>query len=167
MTHSSTQLDSAADDGGHGAWHARHPYLSLALAFPVHVAIMYVLMFAMIDTGANFVNNANMFYMAVLMAAPMTALMPAFMPGMYPNRMFTFATVATAILSGALAWGAIRGQWLIGDRQFLRSMIPHHSGAILMCREADLADARVLELCRGIVESQRSEIELMNALLNE
>ncbi len=28
----------------------------------------------------------------------------------------------------------------IGDKEFLRSMIPHHSGAILMCEQATLTD---------------------------
>jgi hypothetical protein len=55
-------------------------------------------------------------------------------------------------------------QVLIDDRQFINSMIPHHSGAILMCGKADLADRELVELCEEIIRAQRDEIELMNAI---
>jgi uncharacterized protein (DUF305 family) len=61
----------------------------------------------------------------------------------------------------------LRQQTAISDRQFLRSMIPHHGGAILMCQEAPLRDARIVELCKSIVASQRAEIEQMKTLLVE
>jgi uncharacterized protein YcnI len=41
----------------------------------------------------------------------------------------------------------MRQQSAISDRQFLRSMIPHHSGAILMCEEAPIRDPRIKDLC--------------------
>jgi uncharacterized protein (DUF305 family) len=46
-------------------------------------------------------------------------------------------------------------------------MIPHHAGAILMCEQADLTDAAILELCRQIVDSQEAEIRQMKGLLDE
>jgi uncharacterized protein (DUF305 family) len=60
----------------------------------------------------------------------------------------------------------IRQQTWIGDRQFLRSMIPHHSGAILMCERASIADPEIKELCKTIVLGQQSEIDQMKAILN-
>lgn len=59
----------------------------------------------------------------------------------------------------------IRQQTAIGDAEFLRSMVPHHSGAILMCREAKLRDAEIRELCRGIIAGQQREIDWMTAKL--
>ncbi len=53
----------------------------------------------------------------------------------------------------------------IGDKEFLRSMIPHHSGAILMCEQATLTDPEIKALCRGIVDGQRQEIAQMEAIL--
>jgi uncharacterized protein (DUF305 family) len=53
---------------------------------------------------------------------------------------------------------------MIDDRQFIDSMIPHHSGAILMCREANLSDAELLALCEEIEVAQRREIEQMQAI---
>lgn len=43
-------------------------------------------------------------------------------------------------------------------------MIPHHSGAILMCREASLKDQELMDLCNNISQGQRKEIEQMNAI---
>jgi uncharacterized protein (DUF305 family) len=45
-------------------------------------------------------------------------------------------------------------------------MIPHHSGAILMCREADITDGELRALCDNIQKGQRQEIEQMKAILN-
>lgn len=53
---------------------------------------------------------------------------------------------------------------MIGDRQFLRSMIPHHASAILMCEQAGISDARIKQLCaapQGIIASQQAEIQQM------
>jgi uncharacterized protein (DUF305 family) len=43
-------------------------------------------------------------------------------------------------------------------------MIPHHSGAILMCREATLSDPELVALCRLITEAQSAEIEQMQRI---
>ena len=59
----------------------------------------------------------------------------------------------------------IRQQTVIVDRQFLKSMIPHHAGAILMCNEAPLEDAEIKKLCQTINSSQQSEIDQMKAIL--
>ena len=37
-------------------------------------------------------------------------------------------------------------------------MIPHHSGAILMCEQSRLTDPEVQSLCRQIVAGQQTEI---------
>jgi uncharacterized protein (DUF305 family) len=44
-------------------------------------------------------------------------------------------------------------------------MIPHHSSAILMCREAPITDAEVKTLCQSIIKSQQDEIDQMKAIL--
>lgn len=142
-------------------------YLRLLLWFPVHAALMYPLMFAMIDTAEDFWNNLNMAWMAILMAAPMTGLMVLSMPSMYPDRAKTAAVLALSLAIGLAAWLAIREQWAIGDRQFLRSMIPHHSGAILMCEKARLSDPAIRSLCEEIIAGQRAEIVEMRRLLGE
>jgi uncharacterized protein (DUF305 family) len=61
----------------------------------------------------------------------------------------------------------IRRQTAISDGQFLRSMIPHHAGAILMCEESNIQTGQIRELCRSIITSQQSEIDQMKRLLDE
>lgn len=157
--------EAHAGAGGHAS-HGR-PYLQLLLWFPVHVAVMYVLMFAMIDRASDFWNNINMLWMAVLMAAPMNAIMVLSMRSMYADTGKTVLVLALSAVLGLGSWLAIRQQWGVGDAQFLRSMIPHHSGAILMCREASITDPRIAELCQGIEAGQREEVQQMETLLAE
>jgi len=57
----------------------------------------------------------------------------------------------------------IRQQTAITDRQFLKSMIPHHAGAILMCRQNLLQDPELQRLCGKIVSSQQAEIDFMES----
>jgi uncharacterized protein (DUF305 family) len=59
----------------------------------------------------------------------------------------------------------IRTQTTIGDRRFLRSMIPHHSGAIPMCSEALPTDPEIVALCRRVERSQAEEIDETKAIL--
>lgn len=105
-----------------------------------------------------------MFYMAITMAAPMGLLMLGTMGGMYSNKPLNLGLYVglAALFIGAFA--ATRQQTLIGDKQFVASMIPHHSGAILMCREAQLTDPELVKLCSEITVAQRKEIQQMEAI---
>ncbi len=146
--------------------HGRHgrPYLMFWINMALGLAVMYVVMFSMIDVASDFRNNLNMFYMAVTMWAPMGIFMLATMPGMYPNRRANLALcVLFAVLTAGSFW-ATRAQTLIDDRQFIDSMIPHHSGAILMCREANISDPELVALCSEITKAQREEIEQMERI---
>jgi uncharacterized protein (DUF305 family) len=46
-------------------------------------------------------------------------------------------------------------------------MIPHHAGAILMCRHNKLSDPELQQLCGEIIDSQQAEIELMKRKLQQ
>ena len=59
----------------------------------------------------------------------------------------------------------MRTQAVVGDAQFLRSMIPHHSGAILMCEQSAITDPEIVRLCGEIVKTQKEEIAQMQAIL--
>lgn len=157
-------MDHRHAHGDHEARHGR-PYLAFAVNMALSLAAMYLVMFAMIDGWRDFYNNLNTFYMALAMVAPMGILMLATMGGMYRRKRLNLALHAGFVLLFVVAFAATRMQGLIDDRQFIRSMIPHHSGAILMCREARLADPELVDLCGAIVEAQRSEIERMEAIV--
>ena len=147
--------------GGHSEGHYGRLTLMVVLSF----IAMYFLMYAMVDSFSNVKSNLNQAYMAGLMTAPMAMLELAFMGSMYPNKRFNAIIVVVMVILLAGCWFGIRQQWLIGDQQFLRSMIPHHAGAILMCEEASVRDPRIVALCQNIESSQKEEIAQMKALL--
>jgi uncharacterized protein (DUF305 family) len=128
---------------------------------------MYVLMYSMVNSFENVFSSWNQVYMAGVMASPMVMIELFLMRGMYRNKKLN----ATILLVCAVAlfgfFTMIRQQTAIGDKQFLRSMIPHHAGAILMCREASIRDPEIKDLCKTIVLGQQAEIDQMKAKLNE
>lgn len=141
-----------------------HPYLMFWLNMALGLVVMYLVMFSMIDGWGDFRNNVNMLYMAVTMWAPMGIFMLATMPGMYPDRKANLMLYALFAALTAGSFWATRTQALVDDRQFIASMIPHHSGAILMCREARLSDAELSALCDEIIAAQRKEIDQMGRI---
>lgn len=143
---------------------APHHYLMFAVNMVLSLVVMYFVMFSMIDGWADFRNNLNTFYMALTMLAPMGIIMLATMGGMYRNRGLNVGLYLGLIALFVAAFAGTRTQTLIDDRQFIASMIPHHSGAILMCREANLTDEELVDLCNQISQGQRKEIEQMNAI---
>jgi uncharacterized protein (DUF305 family) len=147
---------------GHGK---KNHYGRLLIMTVISFIVMYVLMYAMVDRFANVHPSFNQFYMAGLMAASMVAIELMVMGGMYPNRKLNVLLIAGSLGALALFWILIRKQTAIGDRQFVKSMIPHHSGAVLMCRQATLTDPELVRLCDGIVRGQQQEIDQMNAIL--
>jgi hypothetical protein len=156
------EAHGSASQGTHSS-HGK-PYLMFWINMILGLIVMYIVMFSMIDGWGDFHNNLNMFYMAITMWAPMGIFMLATMPGMFPKRSANIALyLAFALVTVGSFW-ATRSQALIDDRQFIDSMIPHHSGAILMCREADLADAELKTLCEAITRAQREEIEQMERI---
>lgn len=146
----------------------KHHYVMLAVNLGLSLLVMYLAMFAMIFTWGDFIENINFFYMALVMWAPMAILMLLTMGSMYANKTLNLVLHVTFVAIFVLALIGIRTQALVGDRQFVKSMIPHHSGAVLMCKEASLKDPELRELCygpNGIIASQIREVEQMKAIL--
>jgi uncharacterized protein (DUF305 family) len=157
----------AAQSGKHGTAHGSsspRDYWMFALNLALSLIPMYLAMFTMIDGWRDYRNNVNMLYMALTMLAPMGVIMLATMGKMYGNKPLNLALYAGLTVLFFASLLATRRQALVDDRQFIDSMIPHHSGAILMCREAKLADPELLTLCGEIVKAQRAEIEQMEAI---
>jgi heme/copper-type cytochrome/quinol oxidase subunit 4 len=142
-----------------------HHYAKFALMVVLMFVAMYALMYAMVDRFDNVFNSLNQFYMAALMTAAMVLIELLVMAGMYPDKRLNLILLVVSAVVLVASWFAIREQAAIGDRQFLRSMIPHHAGAILICEEAPLDDARIRRLCEQIIRSQQEEIRAMKALL--
>lgn len=128
---------------------------------------MYILMYAMVDRVDNVVPNINQFYMAGLMASPMVIIELSLMGAMYMNKKLNSILIAISGIAMVIFYMSIRQQSAVSDKQFLKSMIPHHAGAILMSEKANISDPEIRELQRNIISSQESEIKLMKAKLKE
>ena len=173
--HVSLELDIHWEFDGKGGKmkemkHDRHEksgthYARLAAMSAASFLAMYILMYAMVDKFDHVYASFNQVYMAGLMTAPMVAIELAFMGSMYPNRKVNAVILAASVAVLVLLWLAIRSQAAIGDRQFLRSMIPHHAGAILMCEKSSISDPEIRKLCVGIMKGQQEEIDQMKAFL--
>jgi hypothetical protein len=131
----------------------------------LHFPVMYAVMFTMVYSLDEVFHNLNTFYMAGMMVAPMILLMPLLMSGMYSDKRKNLFVYAGAIGSFLLLFYFMRAQTFIGDKQFVRSMIPHHSGAILMCEKAKIQDAELKSLCDQIIAGQKNEISQMKTIL--
>jgi hypothetical protein len=147
---------------GHG-----RQYLHLLAMSVLSFIAMFILMYAMVDEFANVYLNYNQFYMASLMTLPMVLIELAVMRSMYANTRLNIAITAASLVAFVLFFAAIRWQFAVNDGQFLRSMIPHHGGAILMCEKAPVQRPDVKQLCSSIIENQRAEIAQMKSLLAE
>ena len=126
---------------------------------------MYLLMYAMIDSFANFFFNINQFYMAALMTSPMIILEIVLMGEMYGDKKMNSLIIIGAFVLLFVSFLFIQQQTFVSDKQFLRSMIPHHAGAILMCKKADLRDPEIKQLCSEILAGQKREVAQMKTKL--
>ncbi len=143
-----------------------HSYRNLAFELILDFIIMYLVMYTMIATLDHFYFNLNNVYMTLMMVAPMTILMLVMMRSMYQNRRANLIIAIGAVVIFAASFYAMRSQAAIGDKELIRGMIPHHSGAILMCEQASLTDPELVALCGEIVEAQEREISQMQAILD-
>ena len=143
----------------------RRHYGLLGLNLLVSAIIMYFVMFTMIWGFDDFFNNLNSLYMALMMVSPMAILMLLTMGMMYPDRKMNLILYIGFTVIFILALIGMRVQSGVGDRQFLRSMIPHHSGAVLMCSKAQIRDPEIKRLCGNIIRSQTQEIDQMKVIL--
>jgi hypothetical protein len=150
-----------AGHAAHSEDHYPHLYLMAALSF----GAMFILMYAMVDRFSNVFANLNQVYMAGLMGSPMVLIELVVMRAMYKDRRRNAIVAGASLVAMALFWTLIRQQGGIGDSQFLRSMIPHHAGAILMCEQLQADDNEIKQLCEGIIRSQQAEIAQMKQRL--
>ena len=142
-------------------------YSRFFLMIALHFIAMYIFMYAMVNSFANVFNNLNQVSMAALMTSSMVLIELPLMMGMYKSKKLNAIIIALGLVVLVGSFLLIRKQSAISDRQFLRSMIPHHAGAILMCEEASIEDREIQDLCRNILAGQQAEIDQMKAKLEQ
>lgn len=141
-------------------------YARFGLVLAISLAVMFVLTLSQIRKWSDFYLNLSNFYMSVIMVASMGIIMMGVM-----HRMFTIKrlNIALYVALGALFVGgfaAVRTEPFVGNEAFLKSMIPHHSRAILVCQESQITDPEIVRLCDQIVQSQQEEIVQMKDILD-
>lgn len=150
----------------HSSRHAASgQYFHLTIMLGLSFIAMYALMYAMVDRFDNVLMSFNQLYMAALMTAPMAIIEIIVMRAMYADTRLNLLIGGLGVAVLIASWFGVREQAAIGDTQFLRAMIPHHGGAVLMCAEAPVRDGEIQKLCQSITVSQQAEIAQMKAML--
>lgn len=142
-------------------------YSKFTIMMVISFIIMYIVMFLNIDRFSHYHTSTTRIYMAILMVAPMAVYMMLMMGKMYPNKKINRGIILTAIMVFIVTLIGLRSQTPVSDVQYMKAMIPHHSSAILVSKEANLKDPEVKKLAEQIIESQEREIAEMNALLEK
>ncbi|RRQ46278.1 DUF305 domain-containing protein [Chryseobacterium sp. SC28] len=131
----------------------------------ISFVIMYFVMFLNMDEVGHYHTSITRVYMSVLMVAPMAILMILMMRKMYPNNKLNTAIILSGIVLFVLAFLGLRTQTPVGDIQYMKAMIPHHSSAIMTSKNASIKDPEVRKLADSIIKSQEDEIRQMESMI--
>jgi len=142
-----------------------NPYAKFAVIMAVSFVIMYSVMFLNVEAFSHIFNSITRFYMTTLMIAAMAITMLLFMWKMYPNRKINVGIIAFAAISFFGTLYLLRTQTFIGDVQYMKAMIPHHSSAIMTSSNVDFKDPEAKKLAEDIIAAQEREIKQMNEMI--
>ncbi|HEU4575959.1 MAG TPA: DUF305 domain-containing protein [Chitinophagaceae bacterium] len=142
-------------------------YKKFSVMMIISFIIMYGVMFLNITRLDYFYVSVTRIYMALLMISPMAVVMMLMMRKMYPSKKINTGIIISALIAFMVTLAGLRTQTPIGDVQYMKAMIPHHSSAILTSEKANIKDPEVRRLADGIIESQKREIAEMKALIQK
>ncbi|MDO3643461.1 DUF305 domain-containing protein [Mucilaginibacter sp. L3T2-6] len=100
-----------------------------------------------------------------MMVAAMALLMLAMMRMMYKNRKLNVIIILSSTAVFVFSLIGVRTQSFVGDVQYMKGMIPHHSIAIMTSKNANIRDPEVRKLADGIIAAQEKEIAQMKRIL--
>lgn len=138
-----------------------------AVMIVVSTIIMFFLMYQLVYSWDHALFSLTRLVSSLVMGCVMTAVMLAFMWKMYHPNVAKIAVLAGAIVAGIGLLVVNRSQALVGDVNFMKAMIPHHSIAINNARKADIRDPRVRYLADRITRDQVKEITEMKMLIDD
>jgi uncharacterized protein (DUF305 family) len=142
-------------------------YSRFAAMIATSTIAMYGMMYLNTYTLEHVFWSQTRAWMALYMGAGMAIIMLAYMLAMYSNRRLNLAIFVSAALVFAGSVYMMRSQRTVDDLAWMQAMIPHHSIAILTSERAQISDPRVRDLADQIIETQRSEIALMQELIGD
>ena len=142
-------------------------YLRFAAMIASGMFVMYWVMFVGSYEWSHIRFSQSRVYMALVMGGTMGLVMLAWMLNMYRNTRANIAVVAVSLLLMGVGISLDRSQATVGDVEFMKAMIPHHSLAITRSERFNVDDVRVCELAVAISEAQRREILEMDWLIDD
>jgi uncharacterized protein (DUF305 family) len=140
-------------------------YKMFSIMMAISFLIMYCVMFLNMDKLVHYHTSMTRIYMALLMVAPMAVIMMVMMGNMYPNKKLNISIIIGGIVLFIVILIGLRTQTPIGDVQYMKAMIPHHSSAIMTSKSANIKDSEVKKLADSIIASQEREIAQMENIL--
>ena len=141
-------------------------YKKFSVMMIISFFIMYIVMFLNIDKLSHYHTSTTRIYMAILMVAPMAVVMMLMMGKMYQNKKLNTVIILSATIVFTLALIGLRTQTPIEDVQYMKAMIPHHSSAIMVSKNANIKDPEVKKLSEKIIKGQQDEIAQMEAMID-
>jgi uncharacterized protein (DUF305 family) len=140
-------------------------YKKFTIMMVISFVIMYMVMFLNVIEIKHYHTSLTRIYMTLLMISAMALVMILMMGKMYPSKKVNTGIMIGGIVVFALMLAALRSQTPIGDLQYMKAMIPHHSSAILTSERANIKDPEVKKLAEDIIKAQRKEIAEMEAAI--
>jgi hypothetical protein len=140
-------------------------YRKLLFTLIISFVIMYGVMFLNVDEADHVYLSLSRTYMSLLMVTSMAIIMLLMMNKMYHDKKRNSIIITSSLIVFCLALVGLRTQTPVGDIQYMKAMIPHHSSAIMVSKRADLKDPEVKKLSEQIIKSQEEEITQMEHII--
>lgn len=140
-------------------------FIMLILSF----IAMYTIMYVSVSTYNDAYGNLNQIYMTSAMISLMLLIELSVMNEMYLDQNLNFELILVSIIVLLGSIFSIRKQKCIDDKQFLLTMIPHHSMALLQVDGIlkTTKNKNIRYLAKKIKLSQKCEIDYMKKLLDD
>lgn len=140
-------------------------YLRFGAMILVSTVVMFGLMYLNTYAFEHVFYSQTRTWMALMMGGAMAVIMMLFMLKMYHSKRANLAIVAGGAVVFAASLFLVRSQATVGDVDYMKAMIPHHSIAIMTSERAHIRDPRVRRLADQIIEAQVREIGEMKHLI--
>jgi hypothetical protein len=141
-------------------------YQKFGVTMAISFIIMYSIMFLNVSETNHIYLSLTRTYMTLLMISTMAIVMLLMMGKMYTNKKINSFIIIVSVLVFGLVFTALRTQTPVGDEQYMKAMIPHHSSAIMTSENANIQDPELRKLADDIIDAQKREIAQMKAILD-
>ena len=142
-------------------------YAKFLLMITFSTVVMCFMMYLNVFSIDHVYFSQTRLFMALMMGAAMAIIMLVFMRKMYQNKKTNWIILITSALIFCGSLFMVRSQTAVGDVQWMKAMIPHHSIAVLTSNRAKLSDPEVKKLAKKIIDAQEEEIAQMKELIEE